>query len=125
MEELMNESEKRKSAFPLTAVAILLAFMMGLTFGNIKKDVNLKSRDTSQESLIVTDTADPKSTVNSDMDIQATTSDSTGEYYPMYRTPTGRKYHFNPSCAGENRIETDYDEALSLGLTPCKKCADG
>ncbi len=48
-----------------------------------------------------------------------------GDYLTIYRTPTGKRYHFSPTCAGDNKIETNLDEAQELGLTPCKKCAGG
>lgn len=43
----------------------------------------------------------------------------------VYITPTGKRYHYDGSCNGGTYIESTLDEALSLGLTPCKKCAGG
>ncbi len=43
----------------------------------------------------------------------------------VYRTPSGKRYHYNAECGGENSYEISFEEALSSGLTPCKKCADG
>lgn len=43
----------------------------------------------------------------------------------VYITPTGKRYHYDNSCNGGTYIESTLDEALSLGLTPCKKCAGG
>ena len=43
----------------------------------------------------------------------------------VYITPTGSKYHYNNNCNGGKYIESTLDEALSMGLTPCKKCAGG
>ena len=43
----------------------------------------------------------------------------------VYITPTGSKYHYDGSCNGGTYIESTLDEALSLGLTPCKRCAGG
>lgn len=42
----------------------------------------------------------------------------------IYRTPTGKRYHFDPDCGGKNSYAVTLDEALDEGLTPCKKCAD-
>ncbi len=42
----------------------------------------------------------------------------------IYRTPTGKKYHFDAECGGENSYEVTMKEALSAGLTACSKCAD-
>ncbi len=41
----------------------------------------------------------------------------------VYRTPSGKKYHFDPDCGGKNSYQTTLDAAKSSGLTPCKKCA--
>lgn len=43
----------------------------------------------------------------------------------VYITPTGKRYHYDNNCNGGTYIESTLDEALSLGLTPCKKCAGG
>lgn len=41
----------------------------------------------------------------------------------VYRTPSGKKYHFDPDCGGKNSYEVTMTEALGAGLTPCAKCA--
>ena len=41
----------------------------------------------------------------------------------VYRTPTGKRYHFDPDCGGKNSYRITMDQARSAGLTPCKKCA--
>ena len=41
----------------------------------------------------------------------------------VYRTPSGKRYHFDPDCGGKNSYQTTLDAAKSSGLTPCKKCA--
>ena len=43
----------------------------------------------------------------------------------VYRTPTGKRYHFDPECGGKNSTATTLDAAVDSGLTPCKKCANG
>jgi len=40
----------------------------------------------------------------------------------VYVTPTGKRYHYNSSCNGGSYSSTTLDRALSMGLTPCKKC---
>ncbi|MBQ3055346.1 MAG: DNA/RNA non-specific endonuclease [Oscillospiraceae bacterium] len=42
----------------------------------------------------------------------------------VYRTPSGKKYHFDPECGGKNSYEVTMDEALSAGLTACAKCVN-
>ena len=41
----------------------------------------------------------------------------------VYITPTGKRYHFDRRCGGENSTLVSLDLAESLLLTPCKKCA--
>ena len=41
----------------------------------------------------------------------------------VFRTPTGKRYHFDPDCGGKNSYQTTLEAAKSAGLTPCKKCA--
>ena len=43
----------------------------------------------------------------------------------VYITPTGKRYHYDNNCNGGTYIESTMSEALSRGLTPCKKCAGG
>ena len=42
----------------------------------------------------------------------------------VYRTPSGKKYHFDAECGGKNSFKISIDEAKSAGLTPCSKCAE-
>lgn len=42
----------------------------------------------------------------------------------VYVTRGSNKYHSNPHCSGiKNANKVEYEEALSHGYTPCKKCA--
>lgn len=41
----------------------------------------------------------------------------------IYRTPSGKRYHFDPDCGGKNSYQVTLDAAKSAGLTPCQKCA--
>lgn len=52
---------------------------------------------------------------------KSTSNNSNGK--TVYRTPTGKRYHYDPDCGGKNSYSTTLDAALSAGLTPCKKCA--
>ncbi len=49
-------------------------------------------------------------------------SDKT-DYNLVYRTPSGKRYHYDPECGGKNSYEISLTEAKSAGLTPCGKCA--
>lgn len=41
----------------------------------------------------------------------------------VYRTPSGKKYHFDPNCGGKNSFQITLQQAKNAGLTPCQKCA--
>ena len=41
----------------------------------------------------------------------------------VYRTPSGKRYHFDAECGGKNSYEVSIDKAKNAGLTPCLKCA--
>ena len=41
----------------------------------------------------------------------------------VYRTPYGKRYHFDPDCGGPNSYQITMQQALDAGLTPCQKCA--
>ena len=41
----------------------------------------------------------------------------------VYITPTGKRYHLERRCGGENSTLVSLDLAESLLLNPCKKCA--
>ena len=36
----------------------------------------------------------------------------------VYRTPHGKRYHFDPDCGGKNSYQITMDAAISAGLTP-------
>lgn len=42
----------------------------------------------------------------------------------VYRTPTGKRYHFDAECGGKNSFAVSLEEAKNAGLTPCSKCAE-
>ncbi len=42
----------------------------------------------------------------------------------VYRTPTGKAYHFDAECGGKNSFIISMQEALAAKLNPCKKCVE-
>lgn len=40
----------------------------------------------------------------------------------VYRTKSGKRYHYSENCNGGTYYETTLSEALARGLTPCEKC---
>ena len=43
----------------------------------------------------------------------------------VYRTKTGKRYHYDSHCNGGDYYEVTLSQAENAGLTPCKKCAGG
>lgn len=76
------------------------------------ESANTKKEDTTTAKAITT----PKNT-----NLKNTSKNSNGK--TVYRTPSGKRYHYDPDCGGKNSYSTTLDAALSAGLTPCKKCA--
>ncbi len=40
----------------------------------------------------------------------------------VYITPTGKRYHSDLECGGENSVAVSMEIAVELWLTPCQKC---
>ena len=53
----------------------------------------------------------------------AISSENKNKSATVYIAPTGKRWHYLPTCAGKNATATTIAEAESLNLTPCKKCA--
>lgn len=68
---------------------------------------------TTEKSVITTKENSPEK--------YETTKASNGRY--VYRTPNGKRYHFDSECGGKNSYSVSLDDAKSSGLTPCQKCA--
>ncbi|MBQ8782747.1 MAG: LPXTG cell wall anchor domain-containing protein [Clostridia bacterium] len=41
----------------------------------------------------------------------------------VYITRNGEKYHFSPTCGGNEYYECTLEQALDRNLSPCKRCA--
>lgn len=129
----MENNTKEKKTSAINIIAVLLAFLIGLTVGNIDTDslrLAASNRSTSGSRLITEETADKKSQEITEKETDTVsayaTPTTTREFsFTVYITPTGERYHLSPDCAGVNRIECSLEDAAAAGLTPCKRCADG
>ena len=52
------------------------------------------------------------------------TSNNYNKDFGVYRTPSGKKYHFDAECGGKNSYRITMQEALGSDLTPCSKCVN-
>ena len=87
-----------------------------------------KSNETSSEKAVTSITQVPSSSSETKSSETKTNETKTSEISSQYiesvfRTPTGKRYHYSPTCGGKNSYGISLDEALDAGLTPCKRCA--
>lgn len=54
---------------------------------------------------------------------QSTSSQNINNSRTVYKTPTGKRYHYLSTCGGKNSTATTLSQAIAMGLTPCQKCA--
>ena len=84
---------------------------------NTKKD-NEKTSTVEKETE--KNTNKPATTNKTETTTTQTTKDNSRT---VYRTPSGKRYHYDPDCGGKNSYSITLNSAISSGLTPCKKCA--
>lgn len=100
-------------------VIMLISFGGGCGFNGEKPVVSFIYEESSK------DTFSKDRSGESDLSSEAlTTSNTENNRDTVYKTPTGKRYHFSYICGGENGIEITLEEAISLGLTPCQKCVN-
>lgn len=92
-----------------------------------KKEAEEKAKaEAAKAAQTTTSSASSKSSTSSasktsGSSSQASSNKSNGQ--TVYVTPTGKRYHYSPSCGGKNSSATTLSNAKSRGLTPCQKCA--
>ena len=88
-----------------------------------QENSNTEQNSTSQESTSITAEQSTSSQKQENSNTEQSTSNNVNSSKSVYKTPTGKRYHLDPDCGGENSSETTLGNAIKLGLTPCKKCA--
>lgn len=81
------------------------------------------SSTSSNPSSTSKSTSSSSSGSTSKQSSSSSASSSTTNSQTVYVTPTGKRYHLSPTCGGKNSRATTLSNAKSMGLTPCKKCA--
>lgn len=79
---------------------------------------------TSTETKTETPAPAPQPSTKTDTSAQAS-QPATQNERKVYRTKTGKRYHYDPHCNGGDYYEVTLSQAENSGLTPCKKCAGG
>lgn len=85
--------------------------------------VSSSSSTSSKPSSTSKSTSSSSSGSTSKQSSSSSSSSSTTNSQTVYVTPTGKRYHLSPTCGGKNSKATTLSNAKSMGLTPCKKCA--
>lgn len=79
-----------------------------------KKATTTTTKQTATKAAITTSTTKKQTTA------AAQNQNSMG----VYRTPSGKRYHYISTCGGKNSYSVSLDEAKAAGLTPCQKCVN-
>lgn len=86
------------------------------------KTTTTTKTDTPAETK--TETPAPQPSTKTETTAQAS-QPSTQNERKVYRTKTGKRYHYDAHCNGGDYYEVTLSDAQNAGLTPCQKCAGG
>ena len=91
---------------------------------NAKKQAKKETEEqTKKQTQSTTNTSSQTSSSQQSTTSSGTQSNSNNTHgKSVYRTPSGKRYHYDPDCGGKNSYSTTLDSAISAGLTPCEKC---
>lgn len=92
---------------------------------NVQPDVEIDYSTGASKGIGANATKSTTTTKAKSTTKKATSTKKTTTERAVYITPTGERYHFSSTCGGKNSSESTLSNAKSLGLTPCKKCANG
>lgn len=82
-----------------------------------------KAEEAKKTTTTTTKTTKASSSDSGNKSSSSTKNTNNSHGKVIYRTPKGKRYHFDPNCGGKNSYRITLEAALSAGLTPCKKCA--
>lgn len=74
------------------------------------------------QQAVTAQTAPPQSEPAQAAPEEATVPAEPSDAEHIYAAPSGKRYHYDAACPGENGQEITWAEAQQRGLTPCKKC---
>lgn len=84
-----------------------------------------EEEEETEPAIAETDTSESKETNAENEEAQEGSDDEdTEDEATVYITNTGKCYHYNSHCGSGNYFEVSLDEALGMGLKPCKKCVE-
>lgn len=78
----------------------------------------------TEEKTVVTPVTPQTNPISTPESSTSTVNETADEYdWTVYKYNSGKRYHQDPNCGGENSIAITLEQAKKEGLTPCKKCA--
>lgn len=89
-----------------------------------KTKTDTTTPSTPTESKTETPAPAPQPSTKTDTTAQAS-QPATQNERKVYRTKTGKRYHYDAHCNGGDYYEVTLSDAQNAGLTPCQKCAGG
>ena len=88
-----------------------------------KSDTTDTAPATDSQEKPTTDTATDNNSEKTTTSTEKDTSTTSTNDPIVYRTPSGKRYHYIKECAGKNASEITRSNAIKKGLTPCQTCA--
>lgn len=89
-----------------------------------KTSTTTKTDTTTPSTSTETPASAPQPSTKTDTNAQAS-QPATQNERKVYRTKTGKRYHYDPHCNGGDYYEVTLSDAQNAGLTPCQKCVGG
>lgn len=120
LEEHRISDKSRKNAASVCAFIALMVVVcvVGAILSAGPKDDPKVAAENVQTAITQAATQE---TVSADASVSAD-GEEVDENYCVYATPSGKRYHFSPECAGDTCFAITIEEALAHSLTPCRKC---
>lgn len=88
-----------------------------------KKNASTNNSSSKVESNNSSSKKESNSATTSKNNTTGTVNNAKTDSQTVYVTPTGKRYHLISTCGGKNSRAVSLSQAKSMGLTPCKKCA--
>ena len=88
-----------------------------------------EEEEETEPAIAETDTSESEETNAENEEAQENNNDEDTEEkendeVTVYITNTGKRYHYDSHCGNGDYFETTLDNAIGMGLKPCKKCVE-
>lgn len=124
--QMARTKKKKKVPAIVSGAAALLVLIGVVTGGGDDSSKDKDSTPSTRQEQTVTPSTSTKTTTTTKTDTTAQASQpATQNERKVYRTKTGKRYHYDSHCNGGDYYEVTLSQAENAGLTPCKKCAGG